>query len=88
MDVRSSLWQKTDSYHSYALSWLVTLPLEIIAAAITLQFWNGAKDTNPAAFVTIFLVVIVCINLFGVKGYGEAEFVFSIIKVIAVLGFM
>lgn len=28
------------------------------------------------------------INLFGVKGYGEAEFTFSIIKVIAVIGFM
>jgi amino acid permease len=27
------------------------------------------------------------INLFGVKGYGEAEFVFSIIKVAAVIGF-
>lgn len=26
--------------------------------------------------------------MFGVKGYGEAEFLFSIIKVIAVIGFM
>lgn len=73
---------------NYALSWLITLPLEIIAASITLQFWDGAKNTSPAAFVTIFLVVIVSINLFGVKGYGEAEFVFSMIKVLAVLGFM
>lgn len=28
------------------------------------------------------------INLFGVKGYGEAEFVFSLVKVTAVTGFM
>lgn len=28
------------------------------------------------------------INMFGVKGYGEAEFVFSIIKVTAVIGFI
>jgi amino acid permease len=28
------------------------------------------------------------INFFGVKGYGEAEFVFSIVKVTAVIGYM
>ena len=72
---------------NYALQWMVTLPLEIVAASITLQFWDGAKGTNPAAWVTIFLFVIIAINLFGVRGYGEAEFVFSIIKVLAVVGF-
>lgn len=73
---------------SYALQWLVVLPLEIVAASITLGFWPGARDTNSAAWVTIFLVVIVAINFFGVRGYGEAEFVFAIIKVIAVIAFI
>jgi len=41
-----------------------------------------------AAWVTLFLVMIVMINFFGVKGYGEAEFVFSVIKVTAVIGYM
>lgn len=59
-----------------------------MAASITLRFWSGARETNPAAWVTIFLFVIISINLFGVKGYGEAEFVFSIIKVTAVIGFI
>ena len=67
---------------------MVTLPLEIVAAAITLEFWPGSRDTNAAAWVTIFLFVIIAINFFGVRGYGEAEFVFSIIKVAAVLGFI
>ena len=70
------------------MQWLVVLPLEIVAASITLDFWPGAQDTNPAAWVTIFLIVIVAINFFGVRGYGEAEFVFAIIKVIAVIGFI
>lgn len=74
--------------YSYALQWMVTLPLEIVAASITLQFWQGAQDTNPSAWVTIFLFVIIAINFFGVKGYGEAEFVFSIIKILAVIGFI
>lgn len=73
---------------SYAMQWLVVLPLEIVAASITLSFWPGAAGTNSAAWVTIFLVVIVAINFFGVRGYGEAEFVFSIIKIIAVIGFI
>lgn len=82
-------WRITNtSKYSYALSWLVTLPLEIVAASITISFWDGANGVNPAAWVTIFLFVIISINLFGVKGYGEAEFVFSIIKITAVLGFM
>lgn len=41
-----------------------------------------------AIFVTVFLFFIIGINMFGVKGYGEAEFLFSLIKVVAVIGFM
>lgn len=73
---------------SYALQWLVTLPLELTAASITISFWPGAAGVNPAAWVTIFLVIVIAINLFGVRGYGEAEFVFSIIKILAVIGFV
>lgn len=64
----------------------MVLPLEIIAASITIGYWNPAL--NKSIFVSIFLVTIIIINLFGVKGYGEAEFVFAIIKVTAVIGFM
>ncbi|KAF2671377.1 putative amino acid permease [Microthyrium microscopicum] len=72
---------------NYALQWLVVLPLEIVAATLTIEFWNHGSINNDA-WVAIFLVLILTINLFGVKGYGEAEFVFSIIKVVAVVGFI
>lgn len=71
---------------NYALQWLVVLPLEIVAASITVDFWES--DISNAAWVAIFWTLIVSINLFGVRGYGEAEFVFSLIKVVAVIGFM
>ena len=71
---------------NYALQWLIVLPLEIVAASITVDYW-GSTISN-AAWVAIFLVIIVSINMFGVKGYGEAEFFFSIVKVTAVVGFM
>ncbi|KAG5947452.1 hypothetical protein E4U59_001037 [Claviceps monticola] len=71
---------------NYALQWLTVLPLEIIAASLTITYWG---ETLPkAVYVTIFLSVIIIINLFGVKGYGEAEFTFSIIKIVAVIGFI
>lgn len=71
---------------NYAMSWLFTLPLEIVAASMTVDYWDSS--VSNAAWVAIFLVVIISINLFGVRGYGEGEFIFSLIKVIAVIGFM
>ncbi|KAK6456794.1 amino acid permease [Scheffersomyces xylosifermentans] len=70
----------------YACSWLVSFPSELIACSMTIQYWN--TSVNPAVWVAVFYVVIVSINFFGVKGYGEAEFVLSMIKVLAVIGFL
>jgi yeast amino acid transporter len=65
---------------------MVTLPLEIVAAAITIQYWNS--PISPALWVTIFLVAIIGLNLFGVKGYGESEFWLALVKIVAIIGFM
>lgn len=70
----------------YVLQWLITEPLELVAASITINYWN--PSVNPAVFVAIFYVVIVIVNLFGVKGYGEVESLFSIIKLAAIVGFL
>ncbi|KAK3117685.1 histidine permease [Teratosphaeriaceae sp. CCFEE 6253] len=72
---------------NYAMQWLVVLPLEIVAATLTIEYWTHGSINNNA-WVAIFLSFIVLINLFGVKGYGEAEFVFAIIKVVAIIGFI
>jgi amino acid transporter len=77
----------TDRVLSYAMQWLVVLPLEIVAATLTINYWSEGSINNNA-WVAIFLALIIVINLFGVKGYGEAEFVFAIIKVIAVVGYI
>ena len=53
----------------YALSWLVVLPFELTAAGITIEFWR--QDLNVGIWITIFLVFLVGIQLFGVRGYGE-----------------
>lgn len=69
----------------YSLSWLISFPSELVACSLTVSYWNDS--INPLVWVAIFYVIIVTINMFGVKGYGEVEFVLSIIKVLAVVGF-
>ena len=71
---------------NYAMQWLIVLPLELSAAAIVVEYWN--TGLNIGVFITIFIIIIVGINLAGVRGYGEAEFLFSTIKVLAVVGFI
>ncbi|XBW38327.1 hypothetical protein QEN19_003916 [Hanseniaspora menglaensis] len=72
---------------NYVMLWTIGLPLEIVAASITVNYWDTPKKYRDA-FVALFWLVIVLINLFGVKGYGEGEFFFSIIKVACIIGFI
>ncbi|GAA95789.1 uncharacterized protein L969DRAFT_62736 [Mixia osmundae IAM 14324] len=69
---------------NYWYSYAITLPTEITAAAIVISYWDDT--TNVAVWISIFLVVICSINFFGVRWYGEMEFWFSLIKVIAIVG--
>jgi amino acid transporter len=71
---------------SYALQWLISFPVEVVAASEVIAYWN--KSLPRAIFVTIFVTFIISINMLGVKAYGEAEFIFAVIKITAVIGFM
>lgn len=71
---------------NYFFQFLVLLPLELVAGSITMNYWN--TSINPDVWVLIFYIVVISINFFGVRAYGEAEFVFSTLKVIAVIGFI
>ena len=71
---------------NYALNSLITLPLELTAAGMIIDYWK--THVNLAIWITIFIIIFFVINLFGVRGYGEVEFCVSIIKVIAIIGFI
>ncbi|CAI5759232.1 unnamed protein product [Candida verbasci] len=71
---------------NYFLQYLVLLPLELVAASMTIQYWN--TSINPDVWVLIFYIVVVSINGFGVRLYGEVEFVLSSLKVLAIVGFI
>ncbi|CEI62392.1 unnamed protein product [Fusarium venenatum] len=72
--------------HHGGLQWGGILPLEIIAGAFTTNYWN--PDASKSMFIILFFFLILGINLLGVKGYGEAEFIFSAVKITAVMGFI
>ncbi|KAN0071100.1 Amino acid permease/ SLC12A domain containing protein [Elaphomyces granulatus] len=70
----------------YAISWLIILPFEITAAGLTIKFWRD--DINIGVWITVFLIVLSIVQVFGVRGYGEVEFVLSVIKITALAGFI
>jgi amino acid transporter len=65
----------------------VTLPLELIAASITLQYW-GDPLGHQDAWVALFLAGIAIINVSGVKWFANVEAGLSVMKVVAIVGFM
>lgn len=72
--------------YNYFLQFLVLEVVELVAASLTIKYWNSSL--NPDIFVAIFWVTVLIITLLGVRWYGEAEFIFCLIKVITVIGFI
>ncbi|KAF2815904.1 putative general amino-acid permease GAP1 [Mytilinidion resinicola] len=69
----------------YAIQWLTILPFEITAAGLTIDYWH---HYNIGIWIAVFLTVLTAIQFFGVRGYGEVEFLLSTIKVVACAGFI
>lgn len=70
----------------YAIGFLAGLPFEITAAGLTIDFWRD--DINIGVWIAVFLTILIIIQFFGVRGYGEVEFILSMIKVTACTGFI
>ncbi|KIW91917.1 uncharacterized protein Z519_07887 [Cladophialophora bantiana CBS 173.52] len=70
----------------YAIGWLTVLPFELTAASITIEYWRD--DIHVSVWITVFLVFLCLVQIFGVLGYGEVEFVLAMIKITACIGFI
>ncbi|KAH7591693.1 Amino acid permeases signature [Nakaseomyces glabratus] len=70
---------------NYLAQWLVLLPLELVAASITIRYWND--KINSDAWVAIFYTAIALANMLDVKSFGETEFILSMVKILAIIGF-
>lgn len=83
-----------DGAMGFAVGWnnwyssAITLCAEISAASVVIQYWPGAVGINVAAWITIIIVLVICLNIFAVSIYGEAEFIFASVKIITILGLL
>ena len=66
--------------------WVLVIPIEAIAAAAILHAWFPSIETWEFALAVTGLLTLT--NLFSVARYGEFEFWFAMLKVIAVLAFI
>ncbi|MBZ9780128.1 GABA permease [Pseudomonas sp. REP124] len=66
--------------------WVLVIPIEAIAAAAILNAWFPSIQTWEFAIAVTGLLTLT--NLFSVARYGEFEFWFAMLKVIAVLAFI
>ncbi len=66
--------------------WVLVIPLEANAAATILHAWF--PDIGIWVFTLVITLLLTATNLFSVKNYGEFEFWFALIKVLAIIGFV
>lgn len=70
---------------NYAMFWVIVLPLELVAASLTINFWQ--LNINSVVWVAVFYVLIIALNVLGTSGFQNFEIFASIIKLIGVVGF-
>lgn len=66
--------------------WVLVIPLEANAAATILHAWF--PNVAIWAFTLVITLLLTVTNLFSVKNYGEFEFWFALVKVVAIIGFI
>jgi len=70
----------------YWYFWVIVIPAEAIAGALIIQQW--LPQLSMLVIGTALMVVMTCVNLMSARSYGEFEFWFSLVKVVAILAFI
>ncbi len=71
---------------NYWYNWAVTIAVELAAASMVMKFWF--PDSSGMMWSALFLGIMFTLNFISVKGFGEAEYWFSLIKVVTVIVFI
>ncbi|KAK6202633.1 dicarboxylic amino acid permease [Scheffersomyces amazonensis] len=70
----------------YLFKYLILPANQLVAGSLTVQYWVSKERLNPGVWITIFLIIILIVNLLGVRFFGEIEFYLSTLKVLTCLG--
>ncbi|MGV3487234.1 MAG: amino acid permease [Tuberibacillus sp.] len=71
---------------NYWYNWAITIAAELAAVTMIMKFWF--PHTPSFIWSAISLVIMFLLNYLSVKGFGEAEYWFSFIKVATVIIFI
>ncbi|MFV0517138.1 MAG: amino acid permease [Aminipila sp.] len=71
---------------NYWYNWAITIAAELVAGAIVVKFW--LPDTSSVMWSGLFLLILILLNVFSAKIYGESEFWFAGVKVITIIVFL
>ncbi|OCG07789.1 lysine transporter [Gilliamella sp. wkB178] len=72
---------------NYWYNWAITVAVDLVAAQLVISYWFDAGNYSWL-WSLLFLTIIFGLNYISVKGFGEAEFWFSLIKVVTVVIFI
>ncbi|BAE74230.1 Lysine-specific permease [Sodalis glossinidius str. 'morsitans'] len=71
---------------NYWYNWAVTIAVDLVASQLVMSYWF--PDTPGWIWSALFLGIMFLLNVISVKGFGEAEYWFSLIKVVTVVVFI
>ncbi|MGE7603256.1 amino acid permease [Peribacillus sp. NPDC097675] len=71
---------------NYWYNWAITIAAELAAVVLIMKFWF--PDTPSFIWSAIALIIMFLINYMSVKGFGEAEYWFAMIKIVTVIIFL
>jgi amino acid transporter len=73
---------------NYWYSCAITLCAEISAASLVIAYWKPDQGSLVAVWITLIIILIICLNIFAVRIYGEAEFAFASVKILTIVGLL
>nr|VXZ82361.1 Lysine-specific permease [Klebsiella pneumoniae] len=71
---------------NYWYNWAVTIAVDLVASQLVMSYWF--PDTPGWIWSALFLGIMFLLNWISVRGFGEAEYWFSLIKVATVIIFI
>jgi lysine-specific permease len=71
---------------NYWYNWAITVAAELVAGALIIKFWF--PGSSSILWSAVFLAIMFGLNYLSVKGFGESEYWFALIKVVTIILFL
>lgn len=71
---------------NYCYNWAITVAVDLVAAQLVMGWWF--PDVPGTLWSALFLGLIFLLNYISVKGFGETEYWFALLKVVTVILFI